>query len=57
MDAMSWKGKVLVLRDNICIYMFCLCSEKFGATAIEKNCILMELYQSIKMKAGSRKRG
>jgi len=29
-----------------CIYMFGLCSEKFRAAAIEKNCILLELYQN-----------
>lgn len=36
MDCKSWKEKVFVLRDYICIYMFRLCSGMFGAAAIEK---------------------
>lgn len=43
----NWKEKVFVLRDYIYTYMFRLCSEKFRAAAIEKNCILFELYQII----------
>lgn len=35
--------------------MFCLCSEKFETAAIEKNCILFELYQNSRTKTGSRK--
>lgn len=44
-DCKSWKEKVFVLRDYIYTYMFRLCSGMFGAAAIEKNCILFELYQ------------
>lgn len=51
----SWKEKVFVLRDYIYTYMFRLCSEKFRAAAIEKNCILFELYQNNRTKTGSRK--
>ena len=35
--------------------MFRLCSGMFGAAAIEKNCILFELYQNNRTKTGSRK--
>lgn len=45
-DSKSWKEKVFVLRDYIYTYMFRLRSEKFRATAIEKNCILFMLYQN-----------
>ena len=51
----SWKEKVFVLGDYICTYMFRLCSEKFRATAIEKNCILLELTRIAEPKTGSKK--
>lgn len=51
----NWKEKIFVLRMYFCIYMFGLCSEKFRAAAIEKNCILIELYQNSRTKTGSRK--
>lgn len=54
-DCKNWKEKVFVLREYICIYMFRLCSGKFGTAAIEKNCILFELYQNSRTKTGSRK--
>lgn len=54
----NWKEKVFVLRGYIYTYMSGLCSEKFRAAAIEKNCILIvliELYQNSRTKTGSRK--
>lgn len=37
--------------------MFHLCSEKFKVTAIEKNCILLELYQNSRTENRQQKRG
>jgi hypothetical protein len=52
----NWKEKVFVLRGYIYTYMFGLCSEKFRAAAIEKNCILLELYQIVERKQAIEKR-
>lgn len=56
-DCKSWKEKVFVLRMYFCMYMFCLRSGKFRTAAIEKNCILLELYQNNRTENRQQKRG